>query len=237
MLLKWKKVSILGLVILLFLLTGCAKGTAHVNVQMNGNVDIAVILRLDSRTQSLINGTMEESLINKLQAVGIQIEKRQDSKFTEYQYLKSYTSQEIKSMVPHTDSEFIDSNVKTAETWFYSKYNVETQLNLSKYSDKIVQSIENLNVPKPLVRLLMQSFTFDFKLTLPVNLFGANNAAEQDGRTLTWHINLADPEPIRMVIYVPKIRNIAIAAGSGIIVLGGVVVYFVRRRRRRRRFF
>jgi hypothetical protein len=232
---NWRRASTLLLILFtLVLLTGCAKGTAHVTVQMDDSVDVAAVLRLDARTHALINADAEESFLGKLKAAGFPLKKIQDSRSTEYQYLRSYTSQEIKALAALNGSDVVDSDIKTATSWFYTKYDIEVQLHLNKYSDQMLRSVETLDIPKPVVRMLVQSFTVDFKLTLPFNLYGANNAAEQHGRTLTWPINLVDPDPIRMVIYVPKIRNIAMAIGGVVVILGGAVVYLVRRRRRLR---
>lgn len=234
---KWRKAPIIGLlIILLGLLSGCAKGTAHVTVQRNGGVDIALNLRLDSRAQSLINGKVEDSLISKLDTAGIELQIIQDGKFKEYQYLKSFASEDIRSMMDernnsHPMGELVDTNVKRLDHLLYTTYDIETQLKTEAYRDKLTQQIETLSIPKPLIQLLMQSFAIDFKLTLPFNLYGANNATEQEGRTLTWPINLMDPQPIRMEIYMPNIRNIAIALAGTALLSGMIIMYFIRRKK------
>ncbi|WP_052087673.1 DUF3153 domain-containing protein [Paenibacillus wynnii] len=235
MLYSWRKVSIFVLLALtLFLLSGCAKGSAHVTVNRNGSIDTAVNLRLDSRTQSMVSGKMDD-LITRLQKVGIPLRKSQDGSSTKYQYLKTYASfQELRSMMSHSNSDLVDANVETTDRWLYTRYTVETQLHLSSYSDKILQNIDSSTLSKPLVRLLLQGFAFDFSLTLPFDVFGDNNAAVQDGRTLTWHIKMIDSEPIRMVIYVPNFRNIGIAVGVFVLFTAVTVIIGLRRRRLRK---
>ena len=229
-----RKVSILLFLVLMLVLSGCSKGSAHVTVNRDGSVDIAAILRLDSRTQSLIGGKMD-SLLSKLQAAGIQLEKNQDGSSTEYQYLKTYTSMELRSlMTDNKGSDFVDSNVKTTDKWFYKKIDVEAQLHLNSYTDKILQEIGTSTIPKSLIRLMMKSFGFDFSLTLPINLYGPNNATVQEGRTLTWHITLSDSEPIRMVIYVPNLKNIGISVGIGVLIAGGILIFWVRKRKKKK---
>ncbi|MCL6603885.1 MAG: hypothetical protein K6T94_13495 [Paenibacillus sp.] len=230
-----RKVSIfVGLVLMLVIVSGCSKGSGHVTVKRNGSIEMAVNLRLDARTQSLLSNKID-SLVTKLQAAGINLQKNQEGSTTEYQYLKTYASiQELRSMMKYKDSEWVDVKVKTTDKWLYTGYAVETQLYLSSYSDKILDEIGTTSIPKPLIRLLMQAFAFDFSLTLPFNVYGDNNAAVQDGRTLTWHIKLTDSDPIRMVIYVPNLKNIAIAAGAGVILAGGIVFFFVRKKRLRK---
>lgn len=238
---QWRIAPVIVLLVILFgLLTGCAKGTAHVTVQRNGGVDIALHLRLDARAQSLINGKVEDSLISKLEAAGIELQKIQDGPFMEYQYLKSYAPEDIRSMMDERNnsnamSKLVDTNVQRSEHLLYTTYDIETQLITEAYSDKLIQQIETLNVPKPVIQLLMQSFAIDFKLTLPFNLYGDNNAAEQEGRTLTWPITLMDPQPIRMEIHMPNVRNIVVAlVGTGLM-SGVIIVYFIRKRRKGRK--
>lgn len=120
------------------------------------------------------------------------------------------------------------------DRWLYTKYDVVAQPKLNAYSDEIIDGIGSLNVPKSLVRLLMGSFSVDFKLTIPYDLYGANNAAEQDGNTLTWHVSLADSEPIQLVVYVPDIRNIAITAGVILLILAVLLTWFIRKRKLKR---
>lgn len=228
--LKWRKAILLALAAVLLLLSGCAKGTAHITVNKNGSVDVAVKLALDSRTQSLLGGKMEDSLLSRLQESGIRLEKIQNGDSVEYQYLKSYASME-EIQAAKVDSQFIHSTVKTAESWFYTKYDIESKINISTYSDKLMDSLSSSGIPATLVRLLMQSFAFDFKLTLPVNLYGANNATEQAGRTLTWHLSMADSKPVRMVIYAPKVTNILVTAAGGLLLAAAAAVYFTGKRR------
>lgn len=76
---------------------------------------------------------------------------------------------------------------------------------------------------------------FDFKLTLPVDLYGDNNANVEDGRTLTWNVTLADTEPIQMQVYVPNVWNIVIVLIILVVVIATAIILFVRKRKQRNR--
>ncbi|MHA6533249.1 hypothetical protein [Paenibacillus sp. BAC0078] len=231
---KRKRVHTLGLMLLmLVLLTGCAKATAHVTVKKNGGLDIAFRLLLDSRAESLVGGKIEELITSRLQADGIELHKTNVGKSTEYQFLKSFAS--IEDMQLNARSlDVVDTEVATGKNWLYTKYDVVAQPKLNAYSEEILDGLGKLSVPKPLVRLMMPSLSLDFQLTLPYNLYGANNAAEQDGNTLTWHITLADTEPMRLTVYVPNVRNIAIAGGGIVLLLAAAVILFLRKRKLRK---
>ncbi|MNP76754.1 hypothetical protein D3C76_1740530 [compost metagenome] len=80
---------------------------------------------------------------------------------------------------------------------------------------------------------MLQNLAVNFKLTLPYNLYGPNNADTQEGNTLTWRISMADTEPVRLVVYVPQVQNIAIAGGGLVLLLGAAAVWYVRVRKSR----
>ncbi|MNC07850.1 hypothetical protein D3C75_554090 [compost metagenome] len=181
----------------------------------------------------MIGGKLEEVLTTRLAAAGIQLNKSQNGKSTEYQFLKAYDS--FEDMQANAGSlDIVDTQAVTSDKWLYTRYEIEAQPKLNAYSEEIIDGIETLSVPKSLVRLLMQSMAVDFNLTLPYDLYGANNAVSQDGNTLTWHITLADSEPLRMVVYVPDIKNITIAGGSVVLILAAGVIWFMRSRKTRK---
>ena len=225
--------AILIMLMLVLLLTGCAQGTAHVTVKKDGSLDLAFSLILDARAEKLVSGKVEDLLSERLAAAGIELKKTVSGKSTEYQFHKSYASmEELKNSSSGFD--IADAEVGQTHRWLYTKYDVVAQPKLNAYSDEIIDGIGSLNVPKSLVRLLMGSFSVDFKLTIPYDLYGANNAAEQDGNTLTWHVSLADSEPIRLAVYVPDIRNIAITAGVILLILAVLLTWFIRKRKLKR---
>lgn len=224
-----KQCFIYFLVCLVALQPQRANGTAYVTAKKDGGIDIAFSLQLNSRMESLVGGKVEELLTSRLQAAGIELHKTKNGKSTEYQFLKSYDS--IQDMQNAESLEFVDTEVTTEDKWLYTRYDAAVQPKLNAYSDEIIDGLGTLSVPKSLVRLLMQNLALDFKLTLPYDLYGPNNAVEKDGNTLTWHITMADTEPLRVVVYVPDIRNIAIAGGAVILLLALAVTLFIRKRK------
>lgn len=215
------------------LLTGCASGTAHMTVKKDGSLDLAFRILLDSRAESLVGGKLEDVLATRLGAAGIELEKSQSGKSTAYQFLKSYTS--FKDMQSSAGSlDIVDTQVKQKNKWLYTKYDVVAQPKLNAYSEEIIKGIGSLNMPESWVRLLLQRLSVDFKLTLPFDLYGANNAAEQDGNTLTWHITMTGTEPVELTVYVPNVRNIAIAAGGTLVLISLAIIWFVRARKSRK---
>lgn len=233
MLLNWRKYSILGLLVLMIMLTGCSTGTAHVTVNSSGSVDLAVQMKVNTRAEALISQSMEDTLISKLKEQGIQLEKSQDGKSTIYQFLKSYASFEDMSALSG-GLDIVDVKVDTQDHWLYTKYNVEAEPKLNSYIDTIMDNIGNFSLSKPIARAILQNLAFDFKLTLPMDLYGDTNAAVDEGRTRTWKVTLADTEPIKLQVYVPNVMNIVIVCILLLIVVSTAIILFIRKRKLRR---
>lgn len=231
---KGKKICLTTafMVSMLLLLAGCASGTAHMTVKKDGSITLAFSLLLEARAESLVGGKLEDVLAGRLEAAGIHLNKSQNGTVTDYQFLKAYDSlEDMQSQAGSLD--IVDTQVETADKWLYTRYEIEARPKLNTYSDEIMDGIGTLSVPEPLVRLLMQSLAADFKLTLPYDLYGANNADAREGSTLTWRITLADTEPLRMVVYVPDIKNMLITGGGAVLILAAAVIGFIRVRKLR----
>lgn len=230
---KWRGLSILTLLLMMILISGCSKGTVHVTVNKNQSVDLAMDVKLDSRTEALISDNMEKSLTDKLKEDGIQLEKRQEGKSTVYQIQKSYTSfEDIGSTNMGLD--IVDLQLNTKENWLYTKYDVEAQPQLNSYMDTIMDNMGTLSLSKPIIRAVLKNLAFDFKLTLPIDLIGDNNAAVDEGRTLTWNVSLGDTEPIKMQLYVPKVWNVVIVLIILVVVIMATILFFIRKRKHRK---
>ncbi|ASA24027.1 hypothetical protein [Paenibacillus donghaensis] len=226
-----KLYTLLGLLSLLVLLAGCASGGAHVTVHRNGSIDLAVNLQLDSRAESLISGTLEDKLTSSLSDAGIELKKTKDGNSAQYQFMKSYASfEEIRATSGNWD--VVDTTVETADRWLFTRYDVQAQPKLKTYADNLMDTIGTPGLSKPLVRLLMANLTFDFKLTLPLDLIGDNNAAVDEGRTVAWNISLADTDPVQLVVYVPNIKNIVITLSILAVGMVAIILWIIRVKRR-----
>lgn len=232
MLLKWRGYGVLGLLLMLILLSGCSTGTAHVTVNTNGSVDIAVHMKVDSRAEAFISDKMEDALTSRLKEEGIQLEKSQDGKSTMYQFLKSYASfEEMSSISGGLD--IVDVKLDTKDRWLYTRYDVEARPKLNTYMDTIMDNMGTFSLSKPIARAILQNLSLDFKLTLPMDLYGENNAAVDEGRTRTWKVTLADTEPIKMQVYVPNVMNIVIVLIILLVVIITAIFLFIRKRKLR----
>ncbi|MFD5022475.1 hypothetical protein ACFWMP_26575 [Paenibacillus sp. NPDC058367] len=231
--LKWRGLTILTLLLMMILISGCSNGTVHVTVNKNQSVDLAMNVKLDSRTEALISDKMEKSLTDKLKEEGIQLEKRQEGKSTVYEIQKNYASfEDIGSTSMGLD--IVDLQLVTKKNLLYTTYDVEAQPQFNSYVDTIMDNMGTLSLSKPIIRAVLKNFAFDFKLTLPIDLIGDNNAAVDEGRTLTWNVTLGDTEPIKMQLYVPNVWNIVIVLIILVVVIIAAILFFVRKRKHRK---
>lgn len=229
---KWRGLSILALLLMIILISGCSNGTVHVTVNKNQSVDLTMNVKLDSRTEALISDKMEKSLTDKLKDEGIQLEKRQEGKSTVYQIQKNYTSfGDISSTSMGLD--IVNLQLNTKENWLYTRYDVEAQPKFNSYMDTIMDNMGTLSLSKPIIQAVLKNLAFDFKLTLPIDLFGENNATVEEGRTLTWNVTLGDTEPIKMQVYVPNVWNIVIVLIILVVVIITTIILFIRKRKHR----
>jgi hypothetical protein len=200
---------------------------------MNRSVDLAMNVKLDSRTEALISDKMEKSLTDKLKEDGIQLEKRQEGKSTVYQIQKNFTSfGDIGSSSIGLD--LVDLKLNTKDNWLYTKYDVEAQPQFNSYMDTIMDNMGTLSLSKPIIRAVLKNLAFDFKLTLPIDLIGENNAVVDEGRTLTWNVTLGDTEPVKMQLYVPNVWNIVIVLIILVVVIIATLLFFIRKRKQRK---
>lgn len=232
---KRQRLTFILLFLIIMMLTGCAKGAVGVTVNKNGSVDVSMNLQMDASIHKLMGKSLDKALDATVSDMGIQVHKNQTGDKTEYELLKSYASlQEMKEI--QGDFKGIKMDVKETNKFFYTKYNISAQLNLTEYEPEILQSIRSFELPEKLSQFILNQLAFDFSLTLPIDVYGENNADNIEGNTLIWNISLTDPEPVRVEINAPNIKNICIVVGSILLIVILVVIYLINRRRKHRKY-
>ncbi|BBH20027.1 hypothetical protein Back11_13720 [Paenibacillus baekrokdamisoli] len=231
---KFKLLKVIGLIVIFVLLTGCASGTAHIIIKKDGSVDLKISARIDSRTLKLIGAQMEDTLETKAKEEGYQYNKTQTEEYVDYQISRTFASaDEMKKAFGNTNDSTM--NVSKTDRLFYTKYTIDGQIEMNAYTNGMIQSIEKLNVPKPLITLLLRQFVFNLKITFPLNLIGDNNANEVTGKTLTWQVPLTEDKPFHLEFFVPNVKNIIYIIAGLIVFVIVIVIFFVRKRRRKRK--
>ncbi|MCQ6559417.1 hypothetical protein [Paenibacillus mendelii] len=229
---KQRLFAVSVLLFALFLLAGCAKGTAHVTIHMDGSIEVAATIRLDSRAQKLVGTKAEEAIESKSSEYGYRYKKEVHAEAVEYQIQRTFSSiDELKATFGNWDGK--DLVVEKKSGFLSTRYVITGQVDTGLNADRLLRYIGDLNVSERLVKLFLTQLTFDFKLTLPINTIGDHNADEEEGRTLTWTIPLTSPKPVLLEVYVPNVSAILVVGGSGIVLITAAVLLIIRRKRRK----
>ncbi|NGM85274.1 hypothetical protein G5B47_22995 [Paenibacillus sp. 7124] len=213
------------ILILMFILSGCAKGTGHLSIHKDGSLDLNLSVRLNQRAQMFLNPEIEGEVSSKAEAAGFTFKTNQTGEETEYQLHKHFdTLEEMGSSLNADNEKTFEADI--TETFFYTKYKVSGQINMPNYETLLLQKTDNNSLPEPLMKLILQKASFDFKLTLPASTIGKHNAMGASGTTLTWDVSLEEPTPIRFEFYAPHMKNIVIA-GLGLIIIVTLIVFIL----------
>ncbi|WP_141432553.1 hypothetical protein [Bacillus sp. 03113] len=207
-----KKLILLSFV-LLMALTGCAKGTGHLYIKKNGNMDLHFDMLLNSRAKMFLDSTFEEKIKKQFTENGFEFERMTDGENLKYHAEKHINSFKTKEDKLQTFS------VKVTSGFFYTKYEVNGEIDPSTYIEGTLNRIDSKNIPKNLFDLFLEKMDFDFKVTLPIDSIGKYNADRKEGKTLSWNISLTEATPIYFDFTVPNIKNISILIVGILIVL------------------
>ncbi|UVI28937.1 hypothetical protein [Paenibacillus spongiae] len=230
---KPRLLAIAGMLFALFTMAGCAKGTAHVTIHLDGSIDAAAKISLDARAQKLVGTKVEDALENKVRELGYEFKKKATAEALEYQIQRRFASiHELREAFGNWDGR--DLVVEKEAGFFYTRYAITGQIDTGLKADGLLKYIGDLNVSDGLARLFLERLTFDLKLTLPLNVFGEHNADEADGRTLTWHVPLTEPKPVQLEVYAPNVKTVLIVGGSGIAIIAAGVYLVIRRMKKRK---
>lgn len=231
---RYKWLAFLITIAAFVLLAGCAEGTGHVTIHKDGSADFQINVRLDSRAQTLLGGTMEEIAERKAAEQGFSFKSYRTKSYVEYRFKRTFpTVEDLASVLSRDGGNKVE--VSKEKHWFYTKYKVSGEIDMDSYTVGLMKKAKQFKLGEPLLRLFLQQFTFDFKLTLPIDMYGDNNAHQAAGRTLTWHLPLTDAQPIYFEFYAPALSRILAAAGLIVCVAAAAAVILIRRRKRRRK--
>ncbi|MFC9709460.1 hypothetical protein ACFTRD_15060 [Paenibacillus sp. NPDC056933] len=197
-------------------------------------MELTFQLLLNDDTEWLLGNELEDVLSQNFQLEGFTLQKSHQGDKTKYMLRKVYDSYE--NLLTSNDTEkldrFIDTQIKHEEKWLYSNYRIIADLKPKDYMDDILGSLDNNSISETVAWWLVQDIPIEFRLTMPFDLYGSNNAATQDGDTLTWYSTLDNLQPMELEMFVPNIRNISITIGVVILVALLVVLLYIRFRKK-----
>lgn len=231
---KHRLIKLMLLIMTLIMLSGCARGVAHLEINKDGSTDLTFSIKLDARLKLLAGNNLESTIREKLDGTGYQFQVLQQDEAMELQVSRSFDSIEHMREELGLQNDYMNLvTVNKEETFFFTKYDIKTEASAGVDLAWLQQYITDLNLSEPISRMIIQNFGMDLKLTLPIKLFVEHNASAVEGRTLTWHTSLTDFESIELSFYAPNLVNILIVAGIVVILLLVIIVVSLKRKRKK----
>ena len=231
---KHRFARLILLLMIMMLVAGCAKGVAHLEVKRDGSTELTFSMKLDARLKLLAGDNLENTIREKLEGTGYQLEVLQQDDEMEWLVNRSFDSIEQMREELGFQNDYMNLvTVNEEESFFFTKYDIKTEASAGADLAWLQQYITDLNLSEPISRMIIQNFGMDLKLTLPIKLFVEHNASSEEGRTLTWHTSLTDFESIELSFYAPNLVNILLVAGVVVILLLVIIVAFLKRKRKK----
>lgn len=222
------------LALMLFILSACADGEAHVTVNMNGTVDLNLNL---SVTDAALGKIGQDNLMPLLaQSLERNNFKTEVTKQGDRNVLQAANHYEKGSMTGFNTSDMppgIRFEQSTIPGFFTSKMHITAEADLMEsMPDGDIKEQINI-VPSFLKRLLLKDMNFDFKLSLPIKAEDSNADQVQDGgKTLIWNIAPLQKNKMDLTVQIPNIRNILLVTVIGLVLILALIIWFFVRRRR-----
>ncbi|MBY9079944.1 DUF3153 domain-containing protein [Paenibacillus sp. HN-1] len=183
----------------------------------------------DKRLDSFIGEDWRSALETRLDELGIQYSTTQEGQTVKYEMKKTYTSVDsMKSEVGQLDG--MKLKLEEQKHFWYTKYAFTGQLDLDGFDPGLTQKIRSVELPTLLKQLVLKQLSLNVVLNLPTDSFGMQNADRVEGKTLTWNLNLLNPEPIQVEFYAPNIKNIVLVSSAGVLAVIAIAVFLLKRR-------
>lgn len=223
------------LTLMLFILSACADGEAHVTVNMDGSSDLDLNLNVtDSALGMMGQDNLMTLLADTLKRNNFQAEVSDQGDRTQ---LKATTHYEKSNTVSTFSTSDLPNGIQVEQSitpgFFTSKLHIVAEADLLQtIPDGEVKDQIN-KVPGFLKNLLLKDVNFDFKLTLPIKAQDSNaDLVEDQGKTLIWHVSPLNTNTLDVTVQVPNIRNIIITGGIALVLIIALLIWFMVRRRR-----
>jgi len=220
---------------MLFILSACADGEAHVTVNMDGSSDLDLNLNVtDSALGMMGQDNLMTLLADTLKRNNFQAEVSDQGDRTQ---LKATTHYEKSNTVSTFSTSDLPNGIQVEQSitpgFFTSKLHIVAEADLLQtIPDGEVKDQIN-KVPGFLKNLLLKDVNFDFKLTLPIKAQDSNaDLVEDQGKTLIWHVSPLNTNTLDVTVQVPNIRNIIITGGIALVLIIALLIWFMVRRRR-----
>lgn len=218
--------------LLLLLLSACAKGEAHVTVHTDGTADVDFNLQVQNRNLKFIGQKeLVQSIENAFEDNGFVTENHQSEDTSEISASKEVKIHEADSKQELPES--ISYSTVTEEGFFFSKYRITVDAELMSAIPDNTWTEHLQAIPNLVRNLLLKDVELDFKLTLPIKPESSNaDAVTADGKTMTWHVEPLSANHLELSVSTPNIQNIIITIVVALLLIGVILFVVIRKVRR-----
>ncbi len=218
--------------LLLFLLSACAKGEAHVTVHTDGTADVNFDLQVQNRNLKFIGqNELVQSIENAFEDHGFVTGNQQSEGTSEIS-----ASKEVKIGGADNKQELPESisySTVKEEGFFFSKHKITVDADLMSAIPDNTWTEQLQAIPNFVRNLLLKDIELDFKLTLPIKPESSNaDTVTPDGKTMTWHVDPLSANHLELSVSIPNIQNIIITAVIALILIGTILFIVIRKVRR-----
>ena len=177
-----KYFKLFSVLLVVFLLTGCAKYNVKMNIGKDGKVSLDIISAMESSYKSY--GDLEGEK-KALEAKGLASKEYKDDTYEGYEYTKTYKSIDkisSKDSVTVVLDDLKDEKKEEPKAWFQVKKGLFSNKYIAKFTFGSSAEGETMSGSTT-------SMDLKYEVTLPSKA-GKNNATEKskDGKTLTWKL-------------------------------------------------
>ncbi len=206
----------------MLLLTGCADVINTVKINKDGTTDLNFDVGLGA-TAGFLAGPAIKELTPKLKDAGFTVKKISQNQFSIHKKIeKSAKKMDFKEEATKYGVKFQEK-----DGFFMKKIRLDAAFD-------VPEILKEQQLGEKIPAALLAQVDYTLILDFPIDTIGANNADEKDGGKLTWHIPLEQKNHLYFEIDVPNVKNIAITAGTVLILLIAGFIVLIRRRKKRK---
>jgi hypothetical protein len=213
-----KKISIVLLSLLLFLLAGCVKADIGVKVNKDGTADATFLFAVEKQMYSMMKGTADDPLPDmksEMESEGFTVEDYEDEEYTGYKGTNTFESfEELSVDFADTDAPF---SFEKEEGFFSTKYVVKGSFEGEE------------NVPDE-EKMFYNQFDLNFNLELPGTI-GEHNADSVEGNQMSWELSLIETTDIHAESSSVNTGAIILIIAIAVVVIGGLLFFILKRKK------
>ena len=230
-----KKINYILMLSLVFILTGCVKFDANMEIKFDKSMNYSIIIALDRTNVKNNENVLTTEQLRLLENKHFAISKYSNGNMEGYVLTKNIDN--IDSLCTDKDVEYDLSGIISGNSNSEYLFKIEKGIFKNKYSAVLIFNPKDsgLSIDDVDMSLYEDKITdLNFNLSIP---FGAtrNNATsnENSNRKLNWHLSSTIPEKIEFEFYLYNLKTIFIVFGILLIIIILLIVVIKKKKNKK----